>query len=625
MAYPREVYLEPEREEAIKQWLIWQITNHRQERSAWVDDLVRYNKDYWAQPNQKQKTFPFVGAANIVIPITAIVAEAVHARNMQRIFNHDQLVSLKIFDPLWAPFDRDIERFGDWQILEQMQFKKKFESAMLEQEILGTGIVKDGYCRFVRNIIDDQGREVEVPVYTGPTAEAVPLANFLMPFSAQDPQRADWCGEEHVMTQYEVKQYEQAGLFRPGTYEKLNTYFTANNNLNLSSDKYRQSQEQLQNQTPAWPSRIGWYEIYAAFAPTEKAKKREYVFLYHLESNTILSIRHNWFWNGRRPYHIGVFQKVANRWPGMGIAKQNEQFQREITMQHRQRLDAGTLANANMLKVKKLAGISPNEPIFPGKLWFVDDMEDIQPLQFSGTYPAASNNEQQTLYYSQQRSGINDMTLGMQQVGTPGTATSDMARLQEGGFKHDYYYHNVIDFASSIVRATFSNICQWGSSDPRYFELIPNGDVVRQFFELPPSLIESGILCKIRVVTQSDNKLLDRNNWIQLTQIFQQYYTSAAQAASLIDPQLVKMVALQQIRASTLGFEHILQSFDIPNVEKLSLSQLINGLTPQPESPAGRIGSTERANNAIPVSTSPEITPATPPAIPEQTGASIAG
>lgn len=619
MAYPKEIYLSKEREEAIKMWLIWQITNHRGERSAWVNELTRYLKDYWARPNQAVKTFPFQNAANIIIPITAIVAEAVHARNMQRMFSQDQLVSLKFFDPLWAPFDRDIERFLDWQMLDQMEFKKKFESALLEQEILGTGVVKDGYTRFVKNIVDAEGNQIETPIYAGPSMDAVPLVNFLMPFSSQDPQTAPWCGEEHVSNQFEIRQLEQSGFFRPGTYEKLNTHFTTANAVNLSSDKYRQKQEALQEQTPTWPSRVGWYEIYGGFAPTEGGKLVEYCFLYHFDSNTLMSVRHNWHENGRRPYSIGVMQKVANRWTGIGVAQQNEQFQREITMQHRQRLDAGTVANANMMKVKRLSGISPDEPVYPGKLWFVEDMGDIEPLQFSGTYPTAANNEQQTLYYGQQRSGIHDLTLGMAQVGTPGTATSDMARLQESGFKHDYFYHNVVDFATDIVKATVCNIAYFGTSDPRYYELIPNGEVVRQFFSMPSSLLKSGIICKIRVVTQSDNKLLDRNNWIQLTQIFQQYYQSAFQAASLINPELAKTVAAYSIQASTLAFEHILQSFDIPDATKLTLRTLIDGIIPQPDRPPGRIARATETPATLPVSvpqaSGGEVANAIPPQI----------
>lgn len=605
MAYPKEVYLSPEREETIKLWLMWQINNHRMERSGFVDDITRYNKDYWAVPNETVRKFPFQGAANIVIPITAIVAEAVHARNMQRLFSQDQLVNLKFFDPNWSPFDRDIELFLDWQLMNQMKFKAKAESAIWEQELFGTGVIKDGYMRLVRNVIYEEN-EFEVPVYTGPCIDSVPLANFLMPFSALDPQTAPWCGEEHVTNQYELKQLEQAGLFRPGTYDRLSNYYTMANNLNLSSDKFRQSVEKLQNQQPAWPSRLGWYEIYAGFAPQESDGKQkkliEYVFLYHLDSNTLLSIRHNWFYDGRRPYEIGVMQKVANRWLGIGIAKQNEQIQRSITTQHRQRLDAGTIANATMMKVKRLSGISPSEPVYPGKLWFVEDMGDIEPLQFNGTYPTAANNEQQTLYYGQQRSGINDLTLGMNQVGTPGTATSDMARLQEGSHKHDYYHSNILDFLSRVIRNTVGNICQWGTSDPRYFEFRENGDIVRQFFDLPPSLLKSGILAEIRMVSQSDNKLLDRNNWMQLVTIFQQYYANAFQSASLIDTKIAVMVAAQSIKASTEAFEHILNTFDIPNAHKLSLRQLIDGLLPQVGNNDGRALQSQGPQQSFPVS-----------------------
>ncbi len=613
MAYPKEVKLSEERENALKMWLNLNITNHRQERSAWVDDLMSWQRDYWAKPTTTVQTFPFHGAANIIIPITGIVYEAVHAKNVTRIFNSlDQLVSLKFFDANWSPFDRDIEKFLDWQILDQMEYKKNLESSLSELELYGTGVMKDGYVRMVKNIMVN-GKKVETIQYQGPILKPIPLANFLMPFDSQDPQTAPWCGEEHRNNQFEVRQAEQSGLFRPGTYAKLNTYYTPINSTNLSSNQFVQQTEQLANQVPAWPSRIGWYEIYCAFVEMneegkEKGDPIEMVCLYHYDSNTLMSARYLWTEDGRRPYHIGNFIKIPNRWAGKGIAKQQEQFQREITMQHRQRLDAGTIANANMLKVKKLSGISSNEPVFPGKLWFVDEMEDIEPIQFSGTYPAAANNEQQTLYYSQMYSGIHDGTLGMPQVGTPATATSDVARMQEGATKHDYTYHNILDWITSQIKATICNVAYFGASDPRYYSLIPNGDIVEQFFRQPVDLLKSGIFCKISAAAQSDNKLLDRNNWQMLSQIFTQYYQGNMQTAMMIDPKLGMAIGLHSIYASTIAMKKMLESFDIPQSEKLTLEALINGLIPQPESPTGNLGGTQgiptQQTLSIPASTS---------------------
>lgn len=606
MAYPPEIYLGDEQEEGLKNKLRFVIDNHRAERSGWVNDLRRYQKDYWASPNVKEKVYPFVGASNLVIPLTAIVTEAVHARVMQRLFSLDHLVSCKFNDPFWSKYDRPIERCLDWQLMDQMKIRDQFENVVLEIIKLGTGVMKDGYRRVEKTVVID-GEPTTTVQYAGPWVEPVPVANFLMPFTSQDPQTSDWVGEEHTDNQYQFLLNEQTGLFRPGSYQALTTWFTATSQVNLSSQPYTQELDVLENQQPVWPSRIGWYEIYMPWGSDDErlaGKKKEIVVLYHYDSNSILSIRDNWNPDGRRPYEVGVYMKVENRWAGIGVAKQSEQFQREVTVQHRQRLDAGTLANANMLKVKKLSGVSPNEPVFPGKLWFVDEMDDVMPFQLGGTYPAASNNEQQTLYYAQQRSGINELTLGMPQAGTPGTATSDMARVQESGLKFDYNISNIRNMLTRIITNTVCNIHTYGLSDPRYYEFVPEGRFLEQFFQLPISLLRSGIICKFEVVGQSANKVLDRNNWLQLTQIFTQYYQNAMGVAQMTQqPQLVLAVALQSLNASTIAFRHILESYDIPNPDKLTLSSLINGLIPGSEGAGQNLGGGQGfgAPSAVPI------------------------
>lgn len=618
MPYPPELKLTETVESAIKNKLIFDITNHRAERSQWIDSLRELQRDYWAEPSPQKAKFPFDGASNIIIPLTAIVSEAIHARIMQRLFSLDHFVSCKFNDPFWSQFDRPIERCLDWQMLDQMKLRERIEPAILEIIKYGTGVIKDGYQRVVKNV-DVDGEIIEFPQYSGPWFEAVPLSNFLMPFTSQDPQTADWCGEEHASNPYQVLLFEKSGLFRPGSYTALADHYGSLNATNLSSTSYRQETEELERQVPAWPLYVGWYEIYTAVAYDENddTKKKEVVILYHYDSNTILSVRDNTN-EGRRPYDIGNYITVEHRWAGIGVAKQMRQFQVEVTVQHRQRLDAGALANANMLKVKKLSGFTPDEPVFPGKMWFVDEMEDVQTFQLGGTYPAASNNEQQTLYYAQQRSGINELTLGMPQTGTPGTATSDMARVQESGFRFDYTYNNIRTLLSKLIVNTVCNIHNYGLSDERYYSVIPEGQALKEFFALPVSLHRSGIICKFEAVGQSANKVLDRNNWMQLTQIFQQYYQNALGVAQMMQrPDLMMAIGLQSINASTIAFRQILESYDLPNPDKLTLRGLIDGLIPNARPQGGGAGFTGGSTPAFPQG----AIPVSPPVNPENAGA----
>ena len=202
-------------------------------------------------------------------------------------------------------------------------------------------------------------------------------------------------------------------------------------------------------------------------------------------------------------------------------------------------------------------------------MWFVDDMSDIETFQLGGTYPQASNNEQQTLYYAQSRSGVNELNMGMPQVGTPGTATSDLTRVQEGNLRFDYTYGNIQAFISELITDTACCIAQYGPSNPQYFSFVPEGQLLESFFRLPIDLIRSKIIVKFTPAGAKQNKLLDRNNWTQLAGVIQQYYGGMIQLASQGNPQLVPIITNKAMEAATEAFKQILESFDVRNINRL--------------------------------------------------------
>ena len=95
--------LTEEQEKKLKSHLDLILTNHDGERQPFIEDLIRYQKDYWAKPVTEKRTFPFTGAASIVIPLTAIAFETVHARTMTQLFGLRQYVSVKPVNPAFAP------------------------------------------------------------------------------------------------------------------------------------------------------------------------------------------------------------------------------------------------------------------------------------------------------------------------------------------------------------------------------------------------------------------------------------------------------------------------------------------------------------------------------------------
>lgn len=582
--YPREIYLSQATEDILISYLHDELTRHYFERQEAIDELKDWQTDYWAKPNMSVRNFPFTRASNIVIPLTAVAVEAVHARTMTTLYAVTPFVTIKAKGPLVADHEKEIENWFDYELRHNVKIRGPIDDIALEGEKFGTMIGKSGYEKIVKKAIrevGDTGREEEIAVTIkdGATLDAVPQANFLFPFSFRDPQSDPWCGEEHSKTPYIVKLMDEDSFFRPGTYSKLLAWVeqsTIGVQPSLAR-KYERQQERLENREAHWPRRLDWVEIWMGFDVDGDHKEEEIVVHYHPQAKLIMSIRYNWHDDLHRPYRLGQYMRVEGRWRGIGIAKQNEQFQREITTMHRQRLDNATIANMNMLKIHKLSGYGPKEPIFPGKMWFLDDMTHVESFKLGEIYQSSFTNEQAALIYSQQRTGVNEVTLGMPQVGTPGTATSDLTRIQEGKQKFDYNFSNFKAVLNDLLLDVFCNIAQFGPKNTAYYEVVEGGRFIQQLLTADISLIRQSLLFEIAAAGQQSNRILDRQNWIQIAPLLTQYY-QALLMLTQSQPQLMQEVVTRAIIASTEAMKQILESFDVRNVDRLLVTKLEKAL-----------------------------------------------
>ncbi len=574
MPYPRHLNLGIDSESKLASWFETELINHLAERTSWIDQLIRYQSDYNAEPSTEVASFPFQGASTIIVPLTAIAFEATYSRTAQTLYALDQKTYAKVFSQDKDKIEPPLEKLLDQILFLDMDFKKRTEPAVLELHKLGTGVAKADYAdirkKGVRYNREMEEEEFEVVVHQGPIVDSVPLSNFMMPFENEDPQTARWCGEVFWLTPNEILQRERDGFFKKGFYESLEKfYIDYSRSGSPSSAKYRSEVEDEQSRVPIWPKRVEFYQVYTAWDIDADTYDQEICFIYHRYSRSFGAVWYNWFWDFRRPYRKGNYFPLEFRWAGIGIGKQNEMFQMEMTSIHRQRLDNGTIANLRMFKVNRNADIKPDEPLFPGKLWFLDDMNDVMPLEMGDVKVSAYNNENQIMLLSQQRSGVNELTLGMPQMGTPGTATDSAARVQESARKFDFTFNNTRTFLDELITDTLCNIVQWGPN-PKRIELLEGGTSVEMFLRQDYELFRKRILCHVGLVGQNQNKLLDRQNMTQLSGVIKQYYTDIlAMAQQRQDQQLIAAITDQAFVAANETLLQILQTWDIRNPEKL--------------------------------------------------------
>jgi hypothetical protein len=449
--------------------------------------------------------------------------------------------------------------------------------SILEGIKLGTMIGKSGYERRIKKTLKPTPDGLNEPVYVetnnGATLEYVPCANFLIRASEQDPQEATWVGEQHEFTWGQLKRFSQSGRMSQDAVEGLKPWLNDQIRVTQTGDaeEYHQKLDELQNFEPIWHSRLKVFEVWLSYDIDGDGEDEEIVIDFHWESRKILSARANWYADLHRPYRVTQYVKVEGRIWGIGIGKQNEQFQTAVTTIHRQRLDNATLANMRMMAVKKASGISPDEPIFPGKMWFVDDPQnDIKVVQLSEVYRSAFDNESALLRYSERRTGVNEVLLGMPQQGTPGTATGDLARISEGNKRFDLVLKNIRRWLGLLGGDVIANYQQFGDQQRHWLVLGEKGQWVERVLDLPQILVTQGAAVELTATTSVTNQQVEQQQWLALFQVMSQYYDRIISLAQLLgEPEVLIESAVRAVRASDEAMKRLLQTFNVLDAERL--------------------------------------------------------
>ena len=585
--WPRMIKLEPETEDRLRMWLDDEIEGFNTERGPLLDDWKNWQTLYWAAPAGAVKNFPFQRAANVVLPLAAIAVESIHARMMNTLFSVEPFYSIRPRSKEWITAAKPFESYLQSEI-ESHESLKMYEfcnDSLLELEKLGTCVGKSGYEKLTKKSLKRVGGEDQViyaTIHNGATLDRVPLANFMLRFAELDPQDAPWCGEKHEFGWGKLKKLAQDGRIRAEQLERIKAHWVEKNQSSEIGDGASQMQAkvaELTNTEPIWTEMFEVHELWATFDVDGDGEDEEIVIDYHKDSGTFLSIRYNWYDDLHRPYRICNYHNVEGIWPGLGICKQVEQFQAEATTIHNQRLDNATLANMSQLILRKNMGYGPGEPIFPGKMWFVDDpQKDVREFKLSEVYNSSFNNEESTVRWFEKATGVNEAVLGIPQEGTPGTATSDLTRLAEGNKRFDLVLKNIRRFLSRIGSDIVTNYQLYGNQDAHWLVLGEDGIHVEKILQMPAELIRKGAIIDLTVTDSITNREQEQRTWMQLFQILSNYYGTVTEKAALLaqilgdeGAELLMQVLQKSLVASDEALKRLLETFAVTDSDRFSL------------------------------------------------------
>lgn len=586
-----------------------EINRALSERRPLEEKWLKYQRMYKAQPEREVKEFPFLGASNIVLPVGATDADTIYSRLAGILFGPENLWSCRALRDDAVDYAPRLQEFLRWAQNAELNVYPAVTDWLLELCKLGTAVLKQRYRRDQRLVYEFREtpfgtieRFQRVLVQDNPVMEHVSLYDFLVPAGTIDHQSTSWNAERVMLTWPQIEQRARAGIY--GNVERLKAWAARDR-----SSWLRQEMDKMQLFSPTQPRGVEVWETWLDFDIAGIGEPQALVVSIHLPTMTPLRIDYNPFFHQERPFEVARYLRQEKQFYGIGVMEMLEMFQEEGTAMHNQRIDNATLANSVMMKARKGIGIKDDEPIFPGRWFLLNDLSDVQTMQFGRGFDSTIANEQMTMGYAQKRTGVNDYVMGNSSASVGyATAQTNIMQHQEAAKRFDQTLREARVALGGSGRRVTELYQQFNTQGKEYTVLGPkDGDIVHQVLQFPLELIRHSVAVEVTATSASLNKEVQiRTNTI-LMQLVTQFYEQTFQGMSMaMNPQLpppLRLLAQQMVIGGAVMMKRVLDSYDMQDIDRIipDIKELVLGQSQQLQQlggppagiwpgPAGQIG-----------------------------------
>lgn len=621
--------------EKLTQYLGQQIWRTQGERQPLEERWKKYDLAYRALPLEEEKAFPFIGAANLTIPVIATDVDTIFSRIMGILFAPENLWSCRPLNNSMVTYAPLLQEFLEWAQKHEVGAYNAIADFTLELCKLGTGVLKQRYRREIKQVYQfremDGGsiqQVLQMLMKDSPVLEHVSLYDLYVPATARDIQSAPWVAERVKLDKSQLESRIRAGIYAYPP-NGLNSWYV---DRGSSMEQQRQTLDAF---SPGLPDQCELFECWLDWdLMSDSHDEQEYmqqgvqtrypqaiVATLHVPSHTLLRVDYNPFMNQERPYSFARYLRQDKRFYGIGLAEMLYMFQEEITTMHNQRLDSATLANSIMFKARKGSGIHENEPVFPGRIFLLDNTKDLEPMNMGQRYDSTVPYEQLSLEHGRRRTGVNDWIAGNSTPSTGyaavGTAT---AMLTESAKRFDQVMREIRDSIGESGTRIVELYQQFNQRGKEFLVMgEEEGAAVHQVLQFPMELIRTSVSIEVTATSASANKDVEIRKNTVVFQMMMGYYQQMLQAMSYVAnpqvPEPLRMLSLSMIQSGGILVKRILDSYGlqdskdvIPKLEEIlgngqqtlnTIGTAFGGGTPGAQGllPAGGMGSSDPGNS----------------------------
>lgn len=584
------------RQEAFRQRFRFELDRAINQRKT-LDALWRsYLDQYRAPDGSAVGTTPIEGASRRTYPLTAMNVDPILARYLKTLHGAPNVWTCSPLNEKWVPVAKPLSDYLQWIDAQMLHMWDVNYRVLLETLKLGTGIYKTGwkYERHagVRGYDSREQVAKMVRVINQPWVDQVHLANFFLPAESRsiDPDAqggAPWVAERLRFRPEQLRglatgQRPFAPNFNPEeTAKVLNTF----ENSLTEYDQQINSLDQISDDiSMAWRRPVELFEIHARFDTSGNGMEDDVVVLFHIP--TMAMVRSTYETLGYRPYSAIRYLR-GDGFYGIGLGEQTRMWQDVQSQLLNFNIDRMLLCNAPMIAVKEGANILPNEPIFPGKIWTLQNpKDDIQSLFLAGGNPGDILATMNTLAEgAKQRTGVTDLQFGsVGAIPSRTPATTIQSLLQEGNTRFDMSIQDIRfgglgEVGLRVLQNLQYQISNVNNPDARaYLDLAikvlgeKHGLYADSALNIPQEPVEQGIGVELTATSGSNNKELQKQSWLALMQIIGQrapMIVQMAQIAMQAQGTPLSQIAVDLLRGEQEMMTRLLEQYDVRNPDEL--------------------------------------------------------
>lgn len=614
---PEPIQWDSKRKDEATRWLDFELryalASRSQIEKKWRDWLEQYR----APAIQPIKHFPFEGAANFVLPITAVDVDQLYAKFMQTIHAADELWSVTGLNEDWENAAKPMQDFLTWLDHTVLKMYQVNQRALLEMVKLGTAIYKHGWLYESRPILtyDDQGKITRVQkTRSQPFVDHVRLNDFIIPPYAINLQPdeqggAPWIAErirvqvDRLRSMAEAQEpylpnIDQEALNTVLSYERhvqteydlkvqdMDYVKRARRNIDFDKDAETADSTKATAGLGTIVREVEIFEIHARFTTRTSESQDDIILWYHLPTRSIIRGVYQYYLHGARPYEV-IRYFPGEGFYGIGVCEQKEVFQRIQSELYNYQQDNVLLANSSMLAAREGGNIAPNEPLWPGKVLMTvgDPNTELRQFKMADIYPSLPGLINQVQTMGERRTGISDLQVG-NIAALPGRTPAQTMQvlLQEGNRRPDLTIKDMRNSGLAKLGLRIIQLLQQFIGSPvdvdgkKFLDLSTEvlgpelGGVVAQKLSTPLQNAELGLGVTLTATSGSANKEAQKDSNKELMALMSQIYPQYLQAMQVFMAQPTSpmgALSLSQMKGMNAMLQHTLELSDFRNIHEI--------------------------------------------------------